>query len=257
MNSNTKIADTYRPDIDGLRAIAVSAVMIFHAKENLLPGGFVGVDIFFVISGYLITKHIAAEISANRFSLGEFYRRRIRRIVPMMMVVVATTLLLSMLLMTPADARNVAKSAVWSIASMANIHFLRDLDSSYFAASSAEVPLLHLWSLGVEEQFYFFWPLLLVVAQRRLGPVVMIGLTLLLTVSSFELAAQLLPDNASFAYYMLPTRMGELLIGGILGLAAALTHWRVSKRLANLSGWLGIALITCSLAFIDRTQPFP
>ena len=157
MSQAVQSFNEYRRDIDGLRAIAVMAVMIFHASDTLLPGGFVGVDIFFVISGYLISKHITAETRAGRFSLEEFYRRRIRRIAPMMLTVVAATLAIALMVMTPEDATAVAKSAVWSVASLANVHFWRDLDTGYFANSSMEVPLLHLWSLGVEEQFYILF----------------------------------------------------------------------------------------------------
>ena len=180
----------YRPDIDGLRAIAVLAVIVFHARDSLLPGGFVGVDIFFVISGYLISKQIAAEILANKFSLLEFYRRRIRRIMPMMLVVVAVTLTVAVLIMTPEDGRAVAKSAVWSVASLANVHFWRDLDQSYFAASSAEIPLLHLWSLGIEEQFYLIWPLLLMLLIHRLRLVVLMAVIAVAAAASFESSAR-------------------------------------------------------------------
>ena len=255
--SDTPVRNVYRADIDGLRAIAVLAVMIFHARDSVLPGGFIGVDIFFVISGYLISKHIAAEVADGRFSLFEFYRRRIRRIVPMMMVVVAATLAASLLLMTPDDARAVAKSAVWSIASMANIYFWRDLDTGYFANSSAEVPLLHLWSLGVEEQFYFLWPLLLAAGVRKLRPTALLIAATGVAVLSFHLASRVFAHDASFAYYMLPTRMGELLLGAVVGIRAALAPWRLGLRASHAAGWLGAALIAASLWAIDRHAPFP
>src|SRR5262245_21429965 len=193
----TADSHTYRRDVDGLRAIAVLSVMIFHARDSLLPGGFVGVDIFFVISGYLISRHIAADVSAGRFSLIEFYRRRIRRIAPMMMVVIAVSLAAALLLMTPEDARAVAKSAVWAVAAMGNIHFWRDLDAGYFANSTAEVPLLHLWSLGVEEQFYLLWPLVLALAVRNLRPPLLLGAMTFVTWASFELSARVFPQDSS------------------------------------------------------------
>ena len=247
----------YRPDIDGLRAIAVLSVMVFHAHDAALPGGFVGVDIFFVISGYLISRHIAEETASGQFSLLEFYRRRIRRIMPMMMTVVAASLLVSFLVMTPEDARAVAKSAVWSIASMANIHFWRDLNTSYFASSSAEVPLLHLWSLGVEEQFYLLWPVLLAFGVRRLRPAGLLCGIAVLAGLSFELASRVFPVDASFAYYMLPTRMGELLLGALVGVAAACTPWRLGAGAALGVGWMGALLVASSLWAIDRLNPFP
>ena len=256
MSLHTAASD-YRPDIDGLRAIAVLAVMLHHASAAALPGGFVGVDIFFVISGYLISKHIAAQVMAGRFSLLEFYRRRIRRIAPVMLVVVAATLAAALVLMTPEDARAVAKSAVWSIASLANVHFWRDIDSGYFAASSAELPLLHLWSLGVEEQFYMLWPVLLALALRGLRPTNVVAASTVLALLSFALAVQWFPRDASFVYYMLPTRMGELLLGALLGIAMAGTSWRPGPKLARAAAWFGTLLVVSSLAAIDRHQPFP
>ncbi|MCZ4313797.1 acyltransferase family protein [Comamonadaceae bacterium G21597-S1] len=255
--SDVAKAHTYRPDIDGLRAIAVLSVIIYHAKDTLLPGGFLGVDIFFVISGYLISKHIASEVTERRFSLIEFYRRRIRRIVPMMLTVVAATLVVSLFFMTPEDARAVAKSAVWSIASMANIHFWRDLDTGYFANSSAEIPLLHLWSLGVEEQFYLIWPLILMWGVRWIRPVALLALMAILAGMSFELAARTFPTDASFAYYMLPTRMGELVVGAIAGVAAVITPWRLSPVAARVAGWTGLTVVGVCLFAINAEDPFP
>jgi peptidoglycan/LPS O-acetylase OafA/YrhL len=248
---------SYRADIDGLRAIAVLAVMIYHARDTALPGGFVGVDIFFVISGYLISRHIAAEVLDGRFSLIEFYRRRIRRIVPMMMTIVAATLAMSLFVMTPEDARAVAKSAVWSIASMANVHFWRDLDTGYFANSSAEVPLLHLWSLGVEEQFYLIWPLLLAWGIRKLSVKWLLGLMVVVSGLSFGLAEFVFPRDASFAYYMLPTRMSELLVGAIAGVAMVVAPMRIGRLASRAAGWSGLILIGASLLAIDRLDPFP
>lgn len=255
--STARSANDYRPDIDGLRAIAVLSVMIFHASDAILPGGFVGVDVFFVISGYLISKHIAAEVVDGRFSLIEFYRRRIRRIMPMMMTVVAVTLVASLLVMTPEEARAVAKSAVWSIASMANIHFWRDLDTSYFANSSAEVPLLHLWSLGVEEQFYLLWPMVLALGVRKVRPAMLLVIAAVVAGLSFELASGSFPRDASFAYYMLPTRMGELLLGALVGIMTVITPWQLGPRGAKVAAWLGAALVAASLWVIDRNDPFP
>ncbi|MES2877202.1 MAG: acyltransferase family protein [Pseudomonadota bacterium] len=250
-------APTYRADIDGLRAIAVLSVMVFHAHDAALPGGFVGVDIFFVISGYLISRHIAEETASQRFSLLEFYRRRIRRIMPMMMTVVAATLLASLFILTPDETRAVAKSAVWALASMANIHFWRELDSGYFASSSAELPLLHLWSLGVEEQFYLLWPVLLSLGVRKLRPAMLLFGIAVLAVLSFELASRVFPVDASFAYYMLPTRMGALLLGALAGVAGACMPWQLGPGAARMVGWLGAALVAASLWAIDRHAPFP
>lgn len=156
----------YRADIDGLRSIAVLSVIIFHINKNIIPGGFVGVDIFFVISGYLITLHILRDLDRKVFSIVEFYRKRIKRIVPAMLTVVLISIVVAQIIFRPNDAEKVSESGLWSLFSMANVYFWKFQDTSYFAAANHEMPLLHLWSLGVEEQFYIFWPLILLVTYR-------------------------------------------------------------------------------------------
>ena len=250
-------ATEYRRDIDGLRAIAVLSVMIFHASDLALPGGFVGVDIFFTISGYLISRHIAAEAGVGRFSFTEFYRRRIRRIVPMMLLVVVATQVVAFVVMTPDDSTSVAKSAVWTVASLANLHFWRDLDTSYFANSSAEVPLLHMWSLGVEEQFYLLWPMLLVFGVRRLPERALLLSILGLAALSFTAAAWMFPRDPMFAYYMLPTRAGELLLGAMAGVASAQGRLALPAAANRTAGAAGLLLIAGSLWMIDRSDAFP
>ena len=146
----------YRPDVDGLRAIAVILVLNFHAFPQAAPGGFVGVDVFFVISGFLITGLIAHELDQKRFSLLGFYSRRIRRIFPALIVVLAATLALGWLWMLPSAFAQLGSDAFASAAFFANIALL--LQSGYFDIESAKKPLLHLWSLGIEEQFYLAWP---------------------------------------------------------------------------------------------------
>ena len=167
-SSTTKALNHYRADIDGIRAIAVLAVIIFHINKNILPGGFVGVDLFFVISGYLITLHILRDLNLNRFSIVKFYQRRVKRIVPVMLVVVAVVLVVSLIIQRPEDTREVGMSSVAALLSLSNVYFWLFQDSSYFAQASNEIPLLHLWSLGVEEQFYIFWPLILMGFYRVL-----------------------------------------------------------------------------------------
>src|ERR1700720_3806796 len=157
----------YRPDIDGLRAIAVMLVVIFHAFPEAMPGGFIGVDIFFVISGFLITGIIVRELDQQRFGLLTFYGRRIRRIFPALIVVLCATLVLGWLWMLPAGYAQLSADVFASAAFFSNIALL--LQSGYFDVESARKPLLHLWSLGIEEQFYLLWPLLLMlVAGLRL-----------------------------------------------------------------------------------------
>ncbi|WP_342117152.1 acyltransferase family protein [Pseudoduganella sp. OTU4001] len=249
-------AADYRPDIDGLRALAVLAVIIFHLRAEWLPGGFAGVDIFFVISGYLITRHILQELRAGAFSLAEFYRRRIKRIAPAMLVVVGATLALSTVLMLPEDVRTTAKSAVWSLASLANFFFCFEKDSGYFAGGNENYPLLHLWSLGVEEQFYLLWPLLLMAWRPRSKQAYLL-VAGVLAAASFLGAEWLAGEQKDLAYFMLPTRGGELLVGAMLAWpgSGADSAWR--PRLAAAAALLGAGLIAWSLLHLSKTAHFP
>lgn len=248
----------YRRDVDGLRAIAVLSVILFHIDKALLPGGFVGVDVFFVISGYLITGNIAREIEKGRFSIVEFYRRRVKRIAPVMLLVIAVTLLAAHVLMLPEDSRSTAKSAIWSLLSMANVYFWLYQDTGYFAPDSAEIPLLHLWSLGVEEQFYILWPLLLLVLYRPGLRLAFMSTAALAALASFFLAAQLFDRAPLFAYYMLPTRAAELLLGAIAAIAILNgLERRVSSWMAGAMAAFGLALLIASLFFLNEHLPFP
>ncbi|THB71514.1 MAG: acyltransferase [Gammaproteobacteria bacterium] len=254
----TTTSDIYRTDIDGLRAIAVLAVIIFHIHNSLLPGGFVGVDIFFVISGYLITLHIIRDLDSDNFSLLEFYRRRIKRIVPVMLVIVVFVIVISLIIQRPEDSKNVAKTSVAALLSVSNIYFWLFQDSGYFAQASREIPLLHLWSLGVEEQFYIFWPLVLMAFYKALRGRHFIGLFTVVMVFSFLAGQFLYSQYPSFVYYMLPTRAGELLVGA---LAAYMVAKRpiidVSDTIIHLSSISGLLLIIFSLVFLSETDVFP
>lgn len=251
-------ANGYRYDIDGLRAIAVLSVIAFHLDNSLLPGGYVGVDIFFVLSGYLISLQIFRELSAQRFSLLEFYRRRIKRIAPAMLVVLGATLLAAPFWLLPDDASNVARSGLWALLSMANIYFWRFSDTDYFAAASEQQPLLHLWSLGIEEQFYIFWPLALIalgyarIASRRF--IVVAVVTALL---SFTAAHFLSPVDLLSSYYLLPTRAGELLLGALLAHPMAQRHFPAHKSLAAPCALLGLTLMIGSMFWLNAESVFP
>src|SRR5437764_968891 len=173
----------YRPDIDGLRAIAVLLVVNFHAFPEAMPGGFIGVDIFFVISGFLITGIVTRDLDSARFSLLHFYDRRIRRIFPALLVVLLAVLVLGFFWLLPGPYARLSAGVFASAAFTANIALL--LQSGYFDVESAKQPLLHLWSLGIEEQFYLVWPLLLMLAARlRLN---LLAVALVLGVGSFLL----------------------------------------------------------------------
>jgi len=249
---------SYRPDVDGLRAIAVLSIIVFHINRELLPGGFVGVDIFFVISGFLITRNILQDLESGRFSILEFYRRRVKRIAPVMLCVVLLTMLAAQFLFLPEDAEKTAESSLWSLLSMANVYFWLHQDTSYFAADSSEIPLLHLWSLGVEEQFYIIWPLLLLLAFRPRHIKLFFVSTLLIALLSFVLGEILFGISPSFVYYMLPTRAGELLMGALVAIVILRGVERVLP--ANIIGpmaLVGFVLLTSSLFLLSEDEVFP
>ncbi|MDR2315469.1 MAG: acyltransferase [Pseudomonas sp.] len=248
---------SYRPDIDGLRALAVLAVVIFHFNKHWLPGGFVGVDIFFVISGYLITGIIAKEVSRGEFSFVEFYMRRVRRILPAAFFLIFITTLFGVAFMVPMDARDLASSAIASIFSVANIYFWKYLDVGYFAASSDLVPLLHMWSLGVEEQFYLVWPALLIVLYKVGGRKAIVSAAVLIAAASFLYGESKLVADPKFAYYMLPSRAGELLVGALAYFASEAWKDRTSRVIAQALAVVGISAVGYSIASISETGGFP
>lgn len=247
----------YRPDIDGLRALAVLAVVIFHFNKKWLPGGFVGVDIFFVISGFLITGIVARQAAAGNFSFTDFYMRRVRRILPAALFATLATLLFGSVFMLPDDAKALSLSAIASTLSAANIYFWKFLDTSYFAASSDTVPLLHMWSLGVEEQFYLIWPALLLITLKFGGRAATVGVAALIASASFWYGQSKLATDPTFAYYMLPSRAGELLIGGIAFFGAEAFKGRVNQLYAQAMAVAGALLLAWSLAFVRETEGFP
>lgn len=248
------IKSDYRPDIDGLRAIAVISVLLHHLNSALLPGGFLGVDIFFVISGYLITSHIYKEISIGSFSLAKFYKRRINRILPALMVIVLASALVGFFILSPRDLLKFSKSAVSALMGFSNIFFWQEY-GNYFSGKSGEAPLLHTWSLGVEEQFYFIWPLLLTLLfklRQRYAIASLVVLTMIFVLVS-EAGVRF---AASASYYLLPTRFFELMFGGLLSFLIILIK-PSSTRAASFSAFFGLGIIILSLAFIETTSPFP
>jgi len=160
------MAHAYRPDIDGLRAVAVVAVLGFHAFPDAFPGGFTGVDIFFVISGFLISGIILGELKAGTFTFGQFYARRVRRIFPALALVLGATLFLGWLCLSPYEYEQLGGHVAAGAGFVSNLLLFHE--SGYFDTDSALKPLLHLWSLGVEEQYYLLWPLLLFALRRHI-----------------------------------------------------------------------------------------
>jgi peptidoglycan/LPS O-acetylase OafA/YrhL len=241
----------YRPDIDGLRAVAVTLVVNFHGFPEALPGGFVGVDIFFVISGFLITGIIARELDQQRFSLAGFYARRVRRIFPALIVVLAATLVLGWLWMLPMAYAQLSADVVASGAFFSN--FAQLAQSGYFDIESSKKPLLHLWSLGIEEQFYLFWPLLLMAASRlRLN---MLAVAVAIALASFALNVALIGSNPVATFYLPFTRAWELAVGA--GLACGWDRISQTSAASNLRATIGIALIAVSVGLLDTHSAFP
>ncbi len=245
----------YRPDIDGLRAVAVSAVVLFHYGLGL-PGGFVGVDVFFVISGYLITAIARAELARGRPSpagfLASFYERRVRRIVPAFAVVLLATATAAPFVFLPEDLRLLGKSAEASALFGSNLLFAR-LAASYFDADNLTLqPLLHTWSLAVEGQFYLLYPLVLLPLARR--PRLTRAALATLAALSFALGARGAVHSPVSAFYLLPGRAWELLLGGLL---AALPLRPPRGAAADAAVLLGLAAIGLAAALYTAFTPFP
>jgi peptidoglycan/LPS O-acetylase OafA/YrhL len=228
----------YRPDLDGLRAIAVVPVILFHLGFSYTPGGFVGVDVFFVLSGYLITRQIALSLQDGTFSLLEFYDRRIRRLFPAFFAMLLASTVAALLVLLPDDLAAFGESLLPASFSVSNFHFWDE--SGYFAPAAETMPLLHTWSLAVEEQFYLLFPLLLMVIWRFGGAHATRAICILATLS---FAASIWSSAAApqAAFYLLPSRAWELLLGSILALAprpAPKPMWL--RNAAVLSGLAGI-----------------
>lgn len=203
---------TYRPDIDGLRTLAVMPVILFHAGAGWMPGGFVGVDVFFVISGYLISAIILREMQAGAFSFRRFYERRLRRIIPALLVVLLVTVAVFQVVALPDQAQGAAESGIAALLSVSNFWFWRQ--SGYFAPAAEFMPLLHTWSLAVEEQFYLIFPVILAAIGGLRLPlrwVLALG-----TLAAFGVGLWLSANKPSVAYYLLPARAWELALGAVL-----------------------------------------
>ncbi|MGD0104299.1 MAG: acyltransferase family protein [Rhodopila sp.] len=249
--SGTPQAEFYRPDLDGLRALAVLSVIAYHLSHNNLLGGFLGVDVFFVLSGFLITSIIWREARVGKFSIRRFYERRIRRIMPALLLVLFVTAIAATAILLPADLVGFCRSLVATILFAANIYFWRD--TNYFSRSAETKPLLHTWSLGVEEQFYIFFPLLLVLLVRIMPRLAVYVITLT-AVGSLALNIFINHVGGELpAFYLLPTRAWELGLGAIVALLPG--HVRVRPNLADILSWLGFALLVTGIA-IPITSPY-
>ncbi len=245
----------YRPDVDGLRALAVLPVIAFHAGFSC-PGGFIGVDVFFVISGYLITQIIERELKAHRFSVLVFYQRRIRRIFPALFAMLAASTLVAYLFLPPMELAALGESLVAASAFSSNILFFRW--SGYFAPNSEFTPLLHTWTLSLEEQFYVCWPLILAALSLPAARRWKIPSTVAVLIGTLMLSAHWVSSNPNVAFYLLPSRAWELALGALLSFSPiARTLARLPRALASLASLAGIGLLTIAVVTYSRATPFP
>jgi peptidoglycan/LPS O-acetylase OafA/YrhL len=248
---------TYRPDIDGLRAIAITAVVAYHAGLPWIRGGFVGVDIFFVISGYLIGYIIYSEMRTHKFSFGRFYVRRAKRILPALLALMLILYAIVTALMVASELTAFAKSALFALGAMSNIWFWRGI--TYFSPNAELNPLLMTWSLGVEEQFYILFPFVLLLLRKASPKKVFLTLGCLVC-SSFGLSLWCATQHPGVAFYLLPPRAWELGLGAMLAIwhAERSTSGRITRVIETRAlPFLGIACILISIFGIDSHMSFP
>ena len=242
----------YKPSIDGLRALAVVSVLLFHANAPFLPGGYIGVDAFFVISGYLITTLICQQYGAGRFTLTGFYVRRIRRIFPALVLVLLSTIAVSMIIMPPPDLIRFGSSVMASVLFFSNFYFWTQ-KGSYLRDGLEFEPLLHTWSLAIEEQFYILFPLFMRVALPRFKRLDLI-LIAVATVS-FALSVYLTARHPVAAFYISPSRAWELLLGGWLAISGVKD--RAPRRMIPWLQLAGLVMIGAAAVCFDRLTRFP
>jgi peptidoglycan/LPS O-acetylase OafA/YrhL len=245
----------YRADIDGLRAVAVLAVVGYHAFPDWCRGGFVGVDVFFVISGYLISTIIMRGLQQHRFLLHEFYARRVRRIFPALALVLAASFALGWFTLLPHEYAQLGKHVAGGAGFISN--FVLWAEAGYFDGAAELKPLLHLWSLGVEEQYYILWPLLLFLAWRRRFGV--LGLTLSILVGSFALNVAVVGTDPVAAFYSPATRFWELMVGSSLAYVALARPNIIDSTAGtwrNAAAFSGAALIVVAVLGLHARMAF-
>ena len=247
---------TYRPEIDGLRAVAVLPVILFHAGFKWMSGGYVGVDIFFVISGYLITTIIINELDEGRFSIVGFYERRARRILPALFLVLACSLPIAYLLLLPDQLISFSRSLGSVMTFVSNLYFRGEIN--YFARASEEEPLLHTWSLAVEEQYYLVFPLLAFLLWK-IGRALFIAFMLLIALASFLYAESLSLLEPDKAFFDTRLRVWELMIGSLVAIYLVM-RWRKTEKnrvIAEIGSAIGLGLIIWAIVYLEKSTPFP
>ncbi len=250
--------DGFRPDLEGLRAVAVVLVLLYHAAVPGFSGGYVGVDVFFVLSGFLITGLLLREVRrSGTISLPTFYARRARRLLPASALVLLVTVVASIFMMPPLRVPDVAGDAAAAALYVSNMRFAFQA-TDYLQAEMAPSPILHFWSLGVEEQFYVFWPaIVLLVARGRSDAARRIGIVAgFIAVASFGLSLYLTQANQPWAFFSLPTRAWELGLGAFLAIGATQLA-RIPERPAAAMAWVGLAMVALSGVVLSTGTPFP
>ncbi len=244
----------YRPDVDGLRAVAVLSVLGYHAFPGLLPGGFAGVDIFFVISGFLITGIILEDLQRGRFTFANFYWRRIRRIFPALILVLAASLLLGWRVLLPDEYTRLGKHVAAGAGFISNLALWRE--AGYFDSAAELKPLLHLWSLGVEEQYYMVWPLFLFLFKKQTGK--MFWAIVAIAAVSFALNIFAVSRYPTATFYLPVTRFWELLAGSLLAYFSAFNSFPGKENyLKNTKAIAGASLVVAGLALLHADRAFP
>jgi peptidoglycan/LPS O-acetylase OafA/YrhL len=243
------MASQFRSEIAGLRAVAVVAVVLFHLKIDGFQGGFVGVDVFFVISGYLISRNILLDLGAGRFSLGQFYVRRTRRIYPALIFTVVATYLLGALWCSPLMFLDVAKESTHALLSISNIQYWRE-SHRYFAANSDELALLHCWSLSLEEQFYLVWPVFIILARKSGRTFAVIAIAALVSFVSSIVVAK---SDPLAAFFLMPFRIFEFAAGALV--LRLETSFRLSEAVAEGLSAAGILCIVASALLFYSDMP--
>ena len=244
------MAIDYRPDIDGLRAVAVLSVIVYHAGLKWLSGGYFGVDVFFVISGFLITSILYGELRDGNFSILRFYDRRVRRILPALCLVLLVSSFVAVFLLSPMELRSFGQSTTATALFLSNFFFWQE--AGYFAPHADELPLLHTWSLAVEEQFYIAFPIVLWVLSCGSKFALNLGITILL-LGSFALAASFISTSPDAVFYLAPFRIWELLLGAMIALPIVP---RVPFGWAGILSALGLLFIVVAILCFDSTTAF-
>lgn len=240
----------YRSDLNGLRAVAVILVILFHLDLTWIKGGFLGVDVFLVLSGYFISRNIITELNSGLFTFRNFYRKRIRRILPAQLFTVLITVIAGYFILMPSDLKDLGNAGMYSVLSVVNIYYY--LHTGYFDATTASRPMMQMWSLSLEEQFYFIWPFLLFLFFRfRKGLVWFLGIV---TLASFILAVMVNEKSPTAAFFLLPFRVFEFSLGTVCVLLERRFQNRISSSAADLAG---LACIVGSAIWLGSDVPMP